>query len=105
MTSRIAAAIIYAADNGADVVNMSFGFNYRSDLIEDAIEYAHNKGLVLCASSGNDGTYNLVYPAGYETTITVGSSNDSDQVSTFSTYGDPYRPGRTRSVDSVTSGG
>jgi len=88
LTSRIAAAIIYAADNGADVVNMSFGFNYRSDLIEDAIEYAHNKGLVLCASSGNDGTYNLVYPAGYETTITVGSSNDSDQVSTFSTYGD-----------------
>lgn len=87
LTSRIAAAIIYAADNGAEVINMSFGFNYRSDLIEDAIEYAHDKGVIMCASSGNEGTYSLVYPAGYAATITVGASNDSDQVATFSTYG------------------
>jgi len=88
LTSRIAAAIIYAADNGADVINMSFGFNYRSDLVEEALEYAHSKGVVLVASSGNDGTYAVNYPAGYDLPITIGSTNDSDMVSTFSTYGD-----------------
>ncbi|MEW5922827.1 MAG: S8 family serine peptidase [Candidatus Zixiibacteriota bacterium] len=88
LVSRIAGAIIYAADNGAEVINMSFGYNYRSDLIEDAINYAHDKGVIMCASAGNEGTYSIVYPAAYDATITVGASNDSDLVATFSSYGE-----------------
>jgi subtilisin family serine protease len=88
LTSYIAGALIYAADNGADVVNMSFGFTFRSHLIEDALDYARSKGVILCAASGNDFTERLNYPAGYPSVITVGASTDSDMVATFSTYGD-----------------
>lgn len=88
LVSRIAKSIIYAADNGADVINMSFGLPFRSDLIEEAARYATRKGVILCAASGNDGTYTINFPAGYESTIAIGASNDSDHVTTFSTYGD-----------------
>jgi len=88
LVSRIAGSIIYAADNGAKVINMSFGLSNRSDLIEEAINYAYDKGVVLCASSGNSGMSEINYPAAYATTIAVGASNDSDMVTSFSTYGD-----------------
>jgi len=88
LTSKMARAIIYAADNGADVVNMSWGFSYRSYLIEDACAYAHSKGVVLCASSGNNGVEEYNCPSSFETTIAVGASNDSDRVAYFSSYGE-----------------
>jgi len=87
LVSVIATALIYAADNGADVVNMSFGLTSRSDLIEEAINYARDKGVILCAATGNSGMSEINYPAGYDATIAVGASNDSDQVTSFSTYG------------------
>ena len=98
LVSRIARALIYAADNGADVVNMSFGLRFRSDLIEEAINYARNKGVILCASIGNDGGYSLNFPAGYDATIAIGATNDSDQVTSFSTIGshlDVCAPGQS----------
>ncbi len=88
LISRVAAAILYAADNGADVINMSFGLNFRSDLIEEAIGYAYQKGVVMCAASGNSGSRDFNFPAAYPTTITVGASNDSDLLTSFSTFGD-----------------
>jgi subtilisin family serine protease len=88
LVSRIARAIVYATDNGADVINMSFGQSFRSDLIEEAINYAGDKGVILCASSGNDGAYAVNFPAGYDATIAIGASTDSDHVASFSTYGD-----------------
>ncbi len=88
LTTYIANALIYAADNGADVVNMSFGFTFRSHLIEEALSYASAKGVILCAASGNDFTEMVNYPAGYPHIIAVGASTDSDQVASFSTYGD-----------------
>jgi subtilisin family serine protease len=88
LTSRIAAALIYAADNGADVANMSFGYNFRTHLMEEALQYARQKGVILCAAAGNDFTEQLNYPAGYESVIAVGATNDSDMIAPFSTYGD-----------------
>ncbi len=87
LVSRVAGAIIYAADNGADVISMSFGLNFRSDLIEEAINYARDRGIILCAASGNSGLEENVFPASYEAVMAVGASNDSDQVTTFSTHG------------------
>jgi len=87
LVSRIAASLIYAADNGADVVNMSFGMPYRSDLIDDALAYAKAKGVILCASSGNSGLEEYNFPAASAVSIAVGASSDSDYVTTFSTYG------------------
>ena len=48
----VASAIIYAADNGADVINMSLGGATPSDTLLDAMEYAYNAGVVLVAASG-----------------------------------------------------
>lgn len=87
LVSRIAGALIYAADNGADVISMSFGLTFRSDLIEEAINYAKARGVVLCAASGNSGSQAVNFPAGYDATIAIGASNDSDHVTSFSTYG------------------
>ena len=87
LISKIAKAIIYASDNGADVISMSFGMPYRSYLLEDAIDYAHAHGVILCAAAGNSGTEEINYPAGFESTIAVAATNDSNRVCPFSTFG------------------
>lgn len=87
LASSISQAVVYAADNGADVINMSFGMSYPSSLMEEALAYAHEKGVVLCAASGNSGSEEYNYPAISEYTIAVGATNDLDRVTSFSTYG------------------
>ncbi len=88
LSSSAAQAIIYATDNGADVISMSFGYPWPIQLLQDAIDYAHSKNVVLCAASGNDGTAKLNYPAACEGVITVAATNSSDNVTEFSTFGD-----------------
>lgn len=82
-----AAAIIYAADNGCHVINMSWGDPNYSAIIADACEYAYNKGVTLVASSGNDSGPNMGYPAKLSTVISVGSVNAAKVLSNFSSYG------------------
>ncbi len=88
LVSKIARAVVYAADNGADVINMSFGLVFTSRLLEDAFAYAESKGVILCAASGNKGEIEESYPAVSPHTIAVGASDDSDHVAYFSSYGD-----------------
>ena len=83
----IAAAIIYAANIGVDVINMSFGDTYRSPLLQDAVRYAYARGVVLVASSGNDGVPDPHYPSGFEEVISVGATTDQDLLTIFSTFG------------------
>lgn len=87
LASSIALGVIYAADNGADVLNMSFGLAYPSSLMEDALTYADSKGVVLCAASGNSGSEEYNYPAVSEHVIAVGATESRDRVTSFSTYG------------------
>ncbi|MCB5264916.1 MAG: S8 family serine peptidase [Candidatus Cloacimonetes bacterium] len=82
-----AAAIIYAADNGCHVVNMSWGDPNYSAIIADACDYAYAKGVVLVASSGNDVGENMGYPARLSNVISVGSVNSAKVPSGFSSYG------------------
>ncbi len=97
-------SIIYAADNGAKVINMSWGGSSPSSLWEDALKYAWDEGVVLCAAAGNDNSSSLHYPAGYSTengygscsVIAVGASNKNDARAFFSSYGPwvtVYAPG------------
>ncbi len=84
--------IVYAADNGADVISMSWGGNSESQLIEDAIDYAYNKGVVLVAAAGNDNinldNYPLpFFPAEYDNVIAVAATDSSDKRAQFSNYG------------------
>ncbi|HEQ98076.1 MAG TPA: hypothetical protein ENO22_01900 [candidate division Zixibacteria bacterium] len=88
LSSYAAAAIVYAADNGADVISMSFGYPWQVEVLEDALEYARSKGVVPCAATGNDGIAFSNYPGAYPSVISVGASTSDDEVAFFSTYGE-----------------
>ena len=95
--SDIINAIYYAADNGAKVINMSFGGPSYSSLVQSAIDYARAKGVVLFAAVGNDGNATMNYPAGYSNVIGVGATDNQDNRATFSNYNtsvDISAPGR-----------
>jgi subtilisin family serine protease len=83
----IVSAILYAADHGADVINMSFGFPTSSPLLVSAIAYAENHGIFCVTSAGNQAARVLQYPAAYPGVIGVGSTSLLDQRSSFSSFG------------------
>lgn len=80
-------AIYYAADNGANVISMSFEIRQSSPALQNAIQYALSKNVALVAASGNDGQQIMVYPAGYNDVIGVGSTSNADGKSTFTNFG------------------
>ena len=96
-TSAIVDAIYYAADNGANVINLSLGGKIGSSSEEQAINYAWNKGLVIAASSGNDGAGRVSYPAAFANCIAVGSTNWHDLLAPYSNKG--------KDLDVVAPGG
>lgn len=83
----IAAAIVYAADNGVDVLNMSFGDLYRSPLLADAVRYASERGVLMVASSGNNGIPDPHYPSGFPEVMSVGATRPDSLLSFFSAFG------------------
>jgi subtilisin family serine protease len=85
--SNILAAIYYAVQNHASVINMSFDLTTSSTELSNAINYANKNNVILAASSGNDGKQEMVYPAGLQNVMGVASTNNQDQRSTFSNYG------------------
>jgi len=84
---NIVRAIYYAADNGANVISMSFEISQSSPALQNAIQYALSKNVVVVASSGNDGGQILVFPSAYNSVIGVGSTSNSDVKSTFTNFG------------------
>ena len=95
--SDVAAAIVYAADNGAQVINLSLGGSNPSSTLENAVNYAISKGVIVVAAAGNNGTEGALYPAAYPDVIAVGSVDPDLQHSSFSNYGaqiDIWAPGR-----------
>lgn len=85
--SDIVSAIYYAADNGANVISMSFSTPQTSPSLQAAIQYALNKNVTLVAASGNDGLQTLVYPASYGGVEGIASTTNTDLRSTFSNFG------------------
>ena len=74
-----ASAIVYAADNGASVINMSWGSEHRSFVIQDAIDYAYEYGAVLVAAAGNSQKPTAIFPAAYRKVIAVASTEQNQQ--------------------------
>ena len=74
-----AAALVYAADNGASVINMSWGSERRSFVIQDAIDYAYARGVVLVAAAGNSQKPEAIFPAAYRKVIAVASTEQNQQ--------------------------
>jgi serine protease len=83
----IAEAIKFAADNGADVINMSLGGSGASSMMEEAIKYAHNKGVVIIAAAGNEGRNAASYPARYPDVISVAATNPGGDKASYSNFG------------------
>ena len=82
------AGIIYAADMGADVINLSWGDYVYSPIIADACEYAYNSGSIVVVSAGNTASYGLMYPARLAHTISVGAVDDQGERYWQSSYGE-----------------
>jgi subtilisin family serine protease len=85
--SQVLEGIYYAVDHGVGVVNMSFSMTGFSQELANAVNYANSKGLILVAAAGNNGEDIMVYPAGLNQVIGVGSTNNQDIRSSFSNYG------------------
>ena len=94
----IAEAIKFAADNGADVINMSLGGPGESQLLEEAINYAYQKGVVLIAAAGNANQNSASYPARYPHVIGVAALDSVGEKAPYSNFGagvDISAPGGT----------
>ncbi len=85
--SSIADGIIYAADRGAKIINLSLGGPDNSALIQDAVNYAWNKGCLIIAAAGNEGINEPLYPASCENVISVSALTDTDNLAYWSSYG------------------
>lgn len=85
--SWIANGIVWAADNGAKVINMSLGGQSSSQALQDAVNYAWNKGVVIVAAAGNGNTRTPSYPGYYTNVIAVAATDSNDQRASFSNYG------------------
>jgi subtilisin family serine protease/chitodextrinase len=85
--SAVAEAIYYAVDEGADVINMSFGGPASFIGAREAIDHAVAEGVVLVASAGNGATQNYQYPAVYQEVIAVAALDPSDARTAISHYG------------------
>lgn len=102
--SDIALGIIYAADHGAKIINLSFGGPDQSTTLENAINYAHNTmGAIVVAASGNDNSA-ISYPAAYDNVIAVGATNQSDSRCSPSDWGAGYGSNYGPELDVVAPG-
>jgi thermitase len=86
--SDLANGITWAADNGANVINMSLGGTAASSTLESAVNYAWSKGVVVVAAAGNNSSSSPFYPAYYSNVIAVAATTDVNTLASFSDYGD-----------------
>lgn len=98
-TSGIVSAIYYAVDNGAQVINLSFGGPDQDPVVQAAVDYAYSKNVVVVAAAGNCGTAGdagcgglpaprMMYPALCNHVIAVGATDANNARASFSSYGD-----------------
>ncbi|MEO0532704.1 MAG: S8 family peptidase [Cyanobacteria bacterium P01_A01_bin.123] len=103
----IADAIRFAADNGADVINLSLGGAGDSHVLRDATEYAHRKGVVVIAAAGNENRNSASYPARYPHVLAVAAVGPAGEKAFYSNYGagvDIAAPGGVVQPDAPAGG-
>ena len=95
--SHVIAALDWAVEQDADIINLSLGTNDNYDTLQRIVDYTLDKEVYIVASSGNSGDTRVTYPAAKSDTgngnrknwfIGVGSVDKYDRKSPFSTYGD-----------------
>jgi len=85
--SWIIDGIIWATDQGADVINLSLGGDADDPFLEDACKYAFDRGVVIAAAAGNDAS-SVLYPAAYDDyVLAVAATDYNDEPADFSNFG------------------
>lgn len=101
-SADIVEAIRWAADHGANVINMSLGGGAPSQMMADAIAHARKKGVTVVAAAGNASREVVEFPAAYEGVIAVSATRFDGQLAPYSSFGeevDIAAPGGDKSVD------
>ena len=98
--------IIYAAENGADIINCSWGGTTYSQAYQEVINYAYSLGSVIVAAAGNSNNTIPVYPAAYKNVLAVAALQNNGVKSSISSYGSFVDVGSpTGSIGTVTASG
>lgn len=87
LDSTLTAAIMWAADNGADVINLSVGGWPYSNTLQNAVNYAWSRGVTIIAAACNFGSSSPCYPAALDNVIAVSATDQNDNLASFSNYG------------------
>ncbi len=102
----IARGITWAVDNGAHIISLSLGGVTGTQQLQDAVNYAWNRGCLVVAAAGNNGGNAPFYPAYYDNVLAVAATDPTDTLTSFSQYGawvDIAAPGQ--SILSTVPGG
>lgn len=83
----VATGVVWAVDNGAHIINLSLGGEAPQETLERAIKYALARNVSVIVAMGNESTNALRYPASYPGVISVGSVDQTRNLSNFSNYG------------------
>ncbi|HEX9975569.1 MAG TPA: S8 family serine peptidase, partial [bacterium] len=105
-TAATARSIIYAANHGANIINISWGSEFPSMILQQAINYAIDKGCLIIASAGNDNSQGLNYPAALENVCAVAAIDSTNKKLSPSNYGywiDVAAPGVMRIQDTLVA--
>ena len=86
LASDVVEGILYAADHGAKIINMSLAFPVAIQSLEDAVNYAYGLGVTLVAASGNE-SGPVLYPAKYPNVIAVAATACNNAQATYSNFG------------------
>ncbi|MFC7197970.1 S8 family serine peptidase [Halospeciosus flavus] len=87
-TSDISDAIVWATDQGADVVNMSLGGGGYTETMKNAVSYAYDNGVLVVCAAGNAGKNSVDYPAAYSECVAVSALDPDGTFASYSNYGD-----------------
>ena len=104
--SDIILGVVWAVDNGADVINMSFSNPGYSSALQAAIDYAWANNVVVVAATGNDGSSAVTFPAGDRGVIGVSNTDQDDNLNGSSNYGtDTFLGAPGTSITTLAAGG
>jgi subtilisin family serine protease len=84
---RTVGPVVYLAENGADIINMSWGMATYSQLLQDVMDYARARGSLLVAAAGNDSTTELHYPSALPGVVSVAAVSSGDRLAFYSSRG------------------
>ena len=85
--SQVAGGLIWAVDHGADICNVSLVFTADFQVLRDAVNYAHDAGVLVVAAAGNSGGVTPYYPARYANAMAICATDANDNRASFSNKG------------------